>query len=45
MENCVSVIVTTVDGNTMTVVFTEADLNEAVVDLNDDKLKENMLLM
>ena len=45
MENCVSVIVTTVDGNTVAVVVSECAINEGVVDLDDDKLKENMLLM
>ena len=42
MENCVPVVVATVDGNTMTVVFWETDLNEVVADLNDDKLKEGI---
>ena len=40
MENCVPVVVTTVDGNTVSVVFWETDLNEVVADLDEDKLKE-----
>ena len=42
MENCVPVVVATVDGNTMTVVFWETDFNEVVADLDDDKLKEGI---
>ena len=42
MENCVPVVVTAVDGNTMTVVFWETDFNEVVADLDDDKLKEGI---
>lgn len=32
MENCVPVVVTTVDGNTMAVVFWETDLNDSEED-------------
>ena len=46
MEYCVPVVVTTVDGKTMTVVFSETDLYEVVADLDEDKLKKkNMFMM
>lgn len=42
MENCVPVVVTTVDGNTVAAVFWETDLYEVVADLDEDKLKEGI---
>ena len=36
MENCVPVVVTTVDGNTVAAVFWETDLYEVVSDSEDD---------
>ena len=36
MENCVTVVVTTVDGNTVAVVFWETDLYEVVSDSEKD---------
>ena len=40
MENCVPVVVTTVDEKTMTVLFWETDLYEVVADLDEDELKK-----
>ena len=36
MVNCVPVVVTTVDGNTVAAVFWETDWNEVVFDSDDD---------
>ena len=42
MENCVPVVVTTVDGNTVAAVFWETDWREVDVDLDENKLKEDI---
>ena len=43
MENCVPVVVTTVDEKTMTVLFWETDLYEVVADLDEDELKKKSI--
>ena len=44
MENCVPVVVTTVDEKTMTVLSWETDLYEVVADLDEDELKKKTYL-
>ena len=45
MENCVPVVVTTVDEKTMTVLSWETDLYEVVADLDEDELKKKNIFM